>query len=297
MRTRWQTVIPVFLFCLFCPVLLRAQTDEEKKILREREELGKSRSGGSVAIDEKSALELFDNTPSFGIFRDNYFVTGIPTNHKIDKNTADAKFQISIRQRLTKSILPFKTFLYLTYTQRSFWDVYGKSSPFLDNNFNPGLSLSKAVIYRNHLMGIAVLSFEHESNGRDSLASRSWNYISLSGSWFIDYRFSVQLKVWGGWVDKEGNPDLLKYKGYGFVAFNYQSANERLWCSAVINPRRQFVDMNTTLEVNFKPSRNANEYLFVQFYNGYAENLLEYNRYVSMVRFGICIKPVLRNYY
>jgi len=49
--------------------------------------------------------------------------------------------------------------------------------------------------------------------------------------------------------------------------------------------------------VNFKPSRDANEYLFVQFYNGYAENLLEYNRYVSMVRFGICIKPVLRNYY
>ena len=75
-----------------------------------------------------------------------------PTNRKIDKHSADAKFQISIRQRLTKSILPFKTFLYLTYTQRSFWDIYGKSSPFLDNNFNPGLSLSKALIYRNQLM-------------------------------------------------------------------------------------------------------------------------------------------------
>ena len=273
-KTGWLFIILVF---LFCPVILKAQTEEEKKILQEREELGKSKSGGSVVIDEKSALELFDNTPSFGIFRDNYFVTGVPTNRKIDKNTADAKFQISIRQRLTKSILPFKTFLYLTYTQKSFWDIYGKSSPFLDNNFNPGLSLSKALIYRNQLMGMAVLSFEHESNGRDSLASRSWNYISL--------------------VDKEGNPDLLKYKGYGFVAFNYQSADERLWCSAVINPRRQFIDMNTTLEVNFKPSRKANEYFFVQYYNGYAENLLEYDRYVSMVRFGICIKPALRNYY
>ena len=250
-----------------------------------------------MAVDEKTALELFDNTPSFGIFRDNYFVTGVPTNRKIDKHSADAKFQISIRQRLTKSILPFKTFLYLTYTQKSFWDIYGESSPFLDNNFNPGISLSKAVIYRNQLVGIAVLSFEHESNGRDSLASRSWNYISLSGSWFIDYRFSTQLKLWGGWVDQEGNPDLLKYKGYGFVAFNYQSADERLWCSAVINPRRKFINMNTTLEVNFKPSRKANEYLFLQYYNGYAENLLEYDRYVSMVRIGICIKPALRNYY
>ncbi len=135
-------------------------------------------------------------------------------------------------------------------------------SPFLDNNFNPGISLSKALIYRNQLMGVAVLSFEHESNGRDSLASRSWNYISLSGSWFIDYRFSTQLKLWAGWVDKEGNPDLLKYKGYGFIAFNYQSADERLWCSAVINPRRKFINMNTTLEINFKPLPKANEYFF-----------------------------------
>lgn len=297
MKGRVRGIFTIVLCGLFCPILLQAQAGEERKILLEREELGKRRNGGSVVVDEKTALELFDNTPSFGIFRDNYFVTGVPTNRKIDKHSADAKFQISIRQRLTKSILPFKTFLYLTYTQKSFWDIYGKSSPFLDNNFNPGVSLSKVVIYRNQLVGMVVLSFEHESNGRDSLASRSWNYISLSGSWFIDYRFSAQLKLWGGWVDREGNPDLLKYKGYGFVAFNYQSADERLWCSVVINPRRKFINMNTILEVNFKPSSKANEYLFLQYYNGYAENLLEYDRYVSMVRIGICIKPTLRNYY
>lgn len=46
------------------------------------------------------------------------------------------------------------------------------------------------------------------------------------------------------------------------MAFNYQSADERLWCSAVINPRRKFINMNTTLEINFKPSPKANEYFF-----------------------------------
>lgn len=54
------------------------------------------------------------------------------------------------------------------------------------------------------------------------------------------------------------------------MAFNYQSADERLWCSAVINPRRKFINMNTTLEINFKPSPKANEYFFLQYYNGYA---------------------------
>lgn len=288
------------LFLLFVWGLnLQAQTLEEQKFLDQKLKMadGKVFGADSLKVDEQDALQLFDNTPSFGVYRDNYFVTGVPTNYKINKNTADAKFQISIRQRLTKSILPFKTFLYLTYTQKSFWDIYRKSSPFQDNNFNPGISLSKAIIHHNTLKGIAVFSFEHESNGRDSLQSRSWNYLSLSGSWFFNARFSVQLKVWGGWVDQEGNPDLLKYRGYGLVALNYKSMNERWWCSLVINPRRRFIDMNTIWEVNYKPFRKANEYLFLQFYNGYGENLLEYNRFSSMVRLGICIKPFLLNYY
>ena len=81
MKRRRRIIVPVFFFCLLCPAVLQAQTDEEKKILREREELAKNKTGGTVVVSEKSALELFDNTPSFGIFRDNYFVSGIPTNH------------------------------------------------------------------------------------------------------------------------------------------------------------------------------------------------------------------------
>ena len=105
----WKAFILLF-FCMFTPLLLQAQTEEEKKILQEREEISKQRKGGSVIVDKQTALELFDNTPSFGIFRDNYFVTGVPTNRKIDKHSADAKFQISILQRQAKSILPFSTF-------------------------------------------------------------------------------------------------------------------------------------------------------------------------------------------
>lgn len=288
----------VFVLSLNCFVTGQIQGIKEDSLSSQRERLIREKVRlDTILPNEEDALAIFDNTPSFGIYRDNYFVTGVPTNRRIDKNSADAKFQISIRQRLTKSILPFRTFLYLTYTQKSFWDIYRKSSPFLDNNFNPGLSLSKAIIYKNQIRGVAVFSFEHESNGRDSLESRSWNYFSLSGSYFFDLRFSLQLKLWAGWVDKDGNPDLLKYKGYGLLAFNYQSANERLWCSVVINPRRQFIDMNTILEINYKPSLKANEYFFIQYYNGYAENMLEYDRYVSMVRVGFCIKPFLRNYY
>jgi alkylhydroperoxidase/carboxymuconolactone decarboxylase family protein YurZ len=34
----------------------------------------------------------------------------------------------------------------LTYTQKSFWDIYQDSYPFADNNYNPGLALAKPIV-------------------------------------------------------------------------------------------------------------------------------------------------------
>lgn len=250
-----------------------------------------------LEIDEKEVLDLLDRQPSFGMYKDNYFTTGIPTNKKIDQYTADAKFQISISQRLTKTVLPFNSLLMLTYTQKSFWDIYQESFPFADNNYNPGLALVKPVVADNKLRGIGILAFEHESNGiGDSLQSRSWNYFVFTGTWFYNMYFSVQAKMWAGWVSDD-NPDLLDYRGYGLLAVNYRSKNDRLWISGIINPRKKLTSFNTQLELNFKLNPKANQYLFVQWYNGYGESLLEYNKYTSMIRMGICIKPPLRNIY
>ncbi len=249
-----------------------------------------------LEMDEDKISELLDNMPSFGMYKDNYFITGVPINHTVDKHSADAKFQISIRQRLTKTVLPYNTFLMLTYTQKSFWDIYEQSAPFADNNYNPGLAIMKPIIYNNQLRGIASFGFEHESNGKDSIDSRSWNYLVLSGSYFFNRYFSVQSKIWAGWLGEE-NKDLYKYRGYGLIAFNYRSGNDKLWVSAVINPREKFWNINTQLEISFKLTAKANQYLFLQWYNGYGESLLEYNRYTSMIRVGLCIKPPLRNLY
>lgn len=68
-----------------------------------------------MEITEKTVLDIVDALPAFGVFKDSYFTTGIPLNGVINGESADALFQISIRQRITKSRLPFNTFLYLTY--------------------------------------------------------------------------------------------------------------------------------------------------------------------------------------
>jgi len=276
---------------------LFAQGKEVEELWKNQLDTGKIAYAKSMylEVDEKEVLNLINRQPSFAMYKDNYFITGIPTNQKISKYTADAKFQLSIRQRLTKSVLPFNSLLMLTYTQKSFWNIYQKSSPFADNNYNPGLAPAKPVILHNKLEGIGILAFEHESNGiGDSLESRSWNYFVLTGTYFYNLYFTFQAKIWAGWADSE-NADLFNYRGYGLIAINYRSLSDRIWITAIINPRKSFEGINTQLELSLKLTPKANQYLFLQWYNGYGESLLEYNQFSSMVRIGICVKPPLRN--
>ncbi len=65
-----------------------------------------------------SLIHDLDSRPFFGIYKDNYFVLGTALNHKPNEYNSDVKFQISFRQRLTKSILPFHSHLFLSYSQR-----------------------------------------------------------------------------------------------------------------------------------------------------------------------------------
>lgn len=237
---------------------LSAQTQEVEEMWRNQIDTGKIniKKPLYLEISKEKVLELFDKQPSFGMYHDNYFITGIPTNKGVSKYTADAKFQISIRQRLTKTVLPFNSFLMLTYTQKSFWDIYEQSAPFADNNYNPGLSLIKPVIDKNRLKGMITLSFEHESNGKDSLDNRSWNYFTMSGIYFFNLHFYGQAKLWYGWSGEE-NADLLDYRGYGLIALNYRSFSDKFGVSFVVNPCKKIV--NTQLELTFKPNKKANQ--------------------------------------
>jgi phospholipase A1 len=287
-------ILIIISFCVVTTAYGQTKEIEEMWEHQESSTKGDFNKAMYLELDEAKISELLDNMPNFAMYKDNYFITGVPTNRTIDKYSTDAKFQISIRQRLTKTVLPFNTFLMLTYTQKSFWDIYAKSSPFADNNYNPGLAILKPIIYNKQLRGMVSFAQEHESNGKDSINSRAWDYFVLSGSYFFNRYFSIQSKIWAGWLGEE-NKDLYKYRGYGLIAFNYRSNNDRLWVSAVINPREKFCNLNTQLEVSIKLSKKVNQYLFLQWYNGYGESLLEYNQYTSMIRVGLCIKPVLRN--
>lgn len=249
-------------------------------------------------VDTDSVRRAFDRGPYFGLYKDNYFIFGTAVNHTPTKTNTDIKFQISIQQRLTRSTLPFGTYLYLFYSQKCWWNVLENSMPMVDLNFNPGIGLAKPLFVKNRYVGKVTLMAEHESNGRDGLASRSWNKISLAASIMIDPQVTVHGKVWIPIVDGQNNRDILDYSGIYQVGTEFTSRNRRFTASVVLVKRRGWkLNYNTIIELGYRIFRRDNQFLFLQFYNGYGECMLDYNQFRSRVRVGIVIKPRLFSEY
>lgn len=243
-----------------------------------------------------SIIKIFDDTPSFGIYKDNYIVLGTDLFHKPDRNNSDAKFQISVMQRLTNSILPFKTYLFLTYTQLAMWDVFKESFPFRDINFNPTVGLGKPLVYHNRYLGDIAVQLEHESNGKDGDDSRSWNKISFAGQFKIDRHWSYYTKLWIPIVDGENNSNIVRYRGWGICALSYNQ-RDKYNISVIVNPRPGFFNANLTVNCSYRLFKKENQYLFFEFYNGYGENLLDYDQFRQRFRLGFVIRPNFRFIY
>lgn len=245
-------------------------------------------------INTDSLRRDFDKQPYFGLYKDNYFIFGTSIGPKPTVENSNVKFQISIAQKLTRSTLPFGTYLYLFYSQKVFWNVLQNSLPMSDLNFNPGVGIAKPLFVRNRFIGKAFLLIEHESNGRDGDASRSWNKISLGASIMIDPNIIVHGKAWIPIIDGGNNRDILKYCGIYQAGMQYYTNNRRFTASILLTKRAGWnLNYNTVVELAYRILKRDNQYLFLQYYNGYGEGLLEYNKFHSELRVGIVIKPKL----
>jgi len=234
----------------------------------------------------------FDKRAFFSLYKDNYFVGGTVIGTSPTIHNSDVKFQISIQQRLTKSVLPFHSYLYLFYSQKAIWNVLEPSLPFHDLNFNPGIGVSKLVIMKGRLVGKITMMIEHESNGRDGLESRSWNKLSWSGEAYIDPQLMVHAKYWLPLIDDKNNRDILKYSGIYQTGFQFKTLNDKWVFDATLIKRQGWnLNFNTILQVGFRLNYKSNQFLMLQYYNGYGECMLDYNKFHSRLRIGLLIRP------
>ena len=249
---------------------------------------------GDGALDTDSIKRDFSNQPYFGLYKDNYFIFGPSVGPPATKQNTNIKFQISIAQRLTRATLPWGTYLYLFYTQKCFWNVLENSMPMTDLNFNPGIGLTKPLFVKNRYIGKVSLIIEHESNGRDSIWSRSWNKVSLSANIMLSRNLMVHGKLWIPIVDGMNNQDILKYSGIFQTGFQAITNNRRFNFGVTLVKRQGWnLNFNTIVDVSFRILKSDNQFLYLQYYNGYGEGLLDYKQFHSQLRLGLLIKPKL----
>lgn len=230
--------------------------------------------------------------PYFGLYKDNYFTVGTAPFQKPTSTNSDVKFQISLAIRLTDTVLPWNSFLFLMYTQKTFWNVFQESLPMHDLNFNPGIGWSKPFFSKDRYMGKLTLLVEHESNGKDGEDSRSWNRISVYGSTIIDEWLMVHAKFWIPIIDGGNNKDILNYCGVYQSGVVITTPNKKFNFGLTLVKRKGWnLNFNTIFEASWKVHEKSNLNLFAQYYNGYGENLIDYNQFHSRLRVGIVFKP------
>ena len=279
MRTTCHTLLKVFIVII---TILACRYSATAQIL----------VPDGVVENTDSIKKSMDIGPFFGLYKDNYFALGTDPFHTPNKYNSGVKFQLSISQRLTNATLPWGTYIYLFFSQKVFWEIFQDSMPMSDLNFNPGIGWSKPFFVKDRYCGKLTLILEHESNGKDGEASRSWNKVSLAGTAYVTDWLGVHAKYWIPIVDGMNNKDILKYSGIFQMGFQLNSNDRRFTLGATFVKRQGWnMNWNTNIQAGWRIHKESNQYLFLDFYNGYGEGLLAYNQFHNRIRFGILIRP------
>lgn len=247
---------------------------------------------------------VFDKkTPYEGHFERNKFMGGllgfephkfnyiIPANVSTAKEPnqrkqVETKFQISIKKMLLEDLFMRDLDLYFAYTQQSFWQLYDNddSRPFRESNYEPSLYLSYFPKDSQWFFDHINFGYLHQSNGGDSMNSRSWDRLFAEGIYSYE-NFTMALKAWYRIpedAEKDDNPEITKYLGYGELSFAYLW-DKHLFSATLRNNLRQ--DNKGAILLDYSYPIYKNLYLYLQFFNGYGESLRDYNN--SINRFGV----------
>lgn len=217
-----------------------------------------------------------------------------------DVDLSEIKFQISQKAKVFNPVsihfLGFTGFrLWGAYTQQSNWQAFnrGNSSPFRETNYEPELILT---FNTGNEYGMKLLNFGyvHQSNGRESLNSRSWNRMYLQGGWETD---TLSLLLRGWWrlpeIDTlDDNSDIEEYVGRGEVKLRWEPLDGSQVVDLTLrnnfssNPNRGFLQLDWATPVNVSKSTK----LYIQLTSGYGESLIDYNFPQTTLGLGVSFR-------
>lgn len=212
----------------------------------------------------------------------------------------EAKYQISVKLPIYQQALS-SSGLYFGFTAISFWQVYNSavSKPFRETNYEPELfySWKNQLTFAGFQFNQLRLGFSHQSNGQSGLRSRSWNRLFAAAIFSDDDSF-YHLKAWyrikedkkTDPFDSSGddNPDITRFLGH--IEFGYGMKLGNLNAVALVRNNLRTSNNKGSIELNISyPISNRYDFL-LQYFNGYGDSLIDYNRHQQRVGLGIQLK-------
>jgi phospholipase A1 len=231
-------------------------------------------------------------------YKDNYFLTGFT-------HETEVKFQFSAKFDVWPNRGPHA--VYFAFSQRSLWNIYRVSQPFAENNYAPELFYSyfHAPNRYDPAPGCGFflerVGLIHESTGEGGSRSRGWNRVygeSRFACYDAERNYGVlTLQLWAPPFGVTDNPDIVKYQGYGELSLGVGSDHGQAWLGdweLAVHTRKGTRGTragSVEADARWRPSYGSfwrfTPYLYGQFFTGYGETLLSYDRALSAIRVGI----------
>jgi len=223
----------------------------------------------------------------------------IPGDQNTEFDDFEAQFQISIKTPLAVDLFEKDISLYAGYTNRSFWQVYNSklSSPFRETNHEPEIWLqtTNSTGFMGFENRINMLGISHQSNGRSSSLSRSWNRLYATFG-FEKESFVFVIKLWNRFSESpefDDNPDITDYMGHGNLRVIYKKDRHTFNFMSRNNLESGFEKGATELSWSFPIGKRKDLRGYIQVFSGYGESLIDYNQSVNRIGFGISLSDWL----
>ena len=271
-------------------------------------------AGSGSMFDKAWAFDPSGARYDISLYGANYFLFG---RYTTDLNTApyeplrgggllspgteldstEAAFQLSFKFRLW-STDDRRWGAWVAYTQQSQWQLYNDSGsasrPFRETNYMPEVILSHkpGLTWGDVQWNLFNLAFNHQSNGRSDLLSRSWNRVIASFG-VENGNLGVLGRVWyriPESSDDDDNPTISDYYGWGDLSAIYKWRGQSFAATIRGNPStgKGAGQLTWTSAPLLGPVRG-----YVKLFSGYGETLIDYNWRQTTIGIGVTLNDWL----